>query len=151
MNISLLRQAVRSGDGVRRWHVAGYGNPATLIPRGVRCCVGTDGMFRFPRIDPQGHEMQFGVCLGRHRALARQEARRLCGRAGELTWKRLKPGCWHAYEAGHGLAATIVAQTERGGKRIYRYSHPKSQQWGIVRSIPRARKIVEKIHGRGAR
>ena len=64
--------------------------------------------------------------------------------AGTMEWRRLGPGAWHGYMRNHGLVAFVTAQTDRDGKRIYRYSETITQSWGIVRSIPRARKIVER-------
>lgn len=81
MKTALLRKATRHSNGTRSWAVPGFTNPAKLVPRGIRTVVGELGQFRFPKLDPQGDEMQFGMCLDRHRALARQEARRLVAAA----------------------------------------------------------------------
>jgi len=62
-----------------------------------------------------------------------------------MTWNRLTSGCWHGYLTGHGLAATIVAQTDSKGKRHYRYNISHLQKSGHVRSIPMARRIIEKL------
>lgn len=78
MNTVLLRLARRnSRNGVRQWTVPGHGNAAKLIPSTVTP-DGWGPSFRWPGVDPRdGAECVKGVCLWRHRAIARNAARAL--------------------------------------------------------------------------
>lgn len=59
-------------------------------------------------------------------------------------WKRIASGVWH--KRFNGELATVVSQTNRHGRKVYKYSARIRgvEVWGHVGSVPRARRIVDR-------
>jgi len=76
MNTRLLRLAHRYRNGRRDWAVPGYGNPVSLLPPSGEGRMAWGWTLRWPGRDAKGEYVR-GVDLDRHRALARNEIRRL--------------------------------------------------------------------------
>lgn len=74
MDATLLR-ASRKSRGVRSWTVPGFSNGAKLIPASLSMFK-LAGSFHWPARDDKG-EMVRGVCLARHRGMAKRYAREL--------------------------------------------------------------------------
>lgn len=86
MNTKLLRLGRRLPNGARRWTVPGAQGPLTYSPASaVTSKWIIADMLEFPAIVGSAEESRAGLCLARHRKLARQTVRRMIAAGGIVT------------------------------------------------------------------
>lgn len=72
-NVKALLKASHGHGFGKRWAVPGFGNAVSYAKKSF---LGFEAVF-WPCVDTDGHEMKRGLCLVRHRKLAKSELRKL--------------------------------------------------------------------------